>query len=531
MTWRRSLSGRGVSGTAWCRQHGALTTRAARIPALCAHAADKGHGGRVWRASEAAGHSGTLLDRPGGLAPSSASQRVPRREPGPDFDRQLLEPPQPALHRVPRRARRTGQLGPTRISVAAVFRPPITSATRLADMPGARLRSGATWGGGPRRDRSGTATVLLAFVRVFISSRIAAMEALREAAAGAIAALGHTPVRAEDFPASAVSPQRACLDGVRTSEVVILILGASYGAIQASGLSATHEEYQEAIREGIPVLAFIQEDVVPEPDQQKFVGEVRAWTSGTYTAGFRTDADLRDRVVHGLHQHELSQTSGRADPSEMLERGREALPRSANVGTLVVVTVAGPARSLIRPAELDAPQLGRWLMQEAMFGEAAVLDPGAQTDPGQIGSTLALRQREKTVTLDQMGTVVIISPAIAPRPTFTGSLPTIIEEAVRDQIARSLRFTARTIEHIDPIGRASDVLPLATLLNAGGIPWRTRAEYQASPSAATLNPFANQQAFASLDPPLRRRARLGHEAAEIAADLTELIARQVRART
>jgi len=144
---------------------------------------------------------------------------------------------------------------------------------------------------------------------------------------------------------------------------------------------------------------------------------------------------------------------------------------------------------------------------------------------------LALRQREKTVTLDQMGTVVIISPAVAPRPTFSGSLPAIIEEGVRDQIARSLRFTARTIEHIDPIGRASDVLPLATLLNAGGIRWRTRAEYQASPNSAALNPFATQQAFASLDPLLRRRARLGHEAAEIAADLTELIARQVRART
>src|SRR5436189_5146220 len=92
-----------------------------------------------------------------------------------------------------------------------------------------------------------------------------------------------------------------------------------------------------------------------------------------------------------------------------------------------------------RPQPLHLDELGCWLMQEAMFGEAAVLDPGAQTNPHQNGSTLALRQREKTVALDQMGTVVVISPAVARWPTFSGSLPAIIEEDVRDQIARSLR--------------------------------------------------------------------------------------------
>ncbi len=83
---------------------------------------------------------------------------------------------------------------------------------------------------------------------------------------------------------------------------------------------------------------------------------------------------------------------------------------------------------------------------------------------------------------------------------FSGSVPAIIEEDVRDQPARAFRFTAGLLDRIDLVGRATDVLPSAALLSGGGIPGRTRAEHQASPNFAAFNPFANQQAFVTLDP-------------------------------
>jgi hypothetical protein len=83
-------------------------------------------------------------------------------------------------------------------------------------------------------------------MKVFVSSLISSMEPLRAAARDAITTLRHEPIMAEDFGASANSPQIACLNGLRDAEVIILILGAGYGAVQASGLSATHEEYEEA---------------------------------------------------------------------------------------------------------------------------------------------------------------------------------------------------------------------------------------------------------------------------------------------
>jgi hypothetical protein len=86
-------------------------------------------------------------------------------------------------------------------------------------------------------------------MKIFISSLITGMEQIRTAARNAITILGHEPVVAEDFGALPHTPQVACLDGLRRSAAVVLILGARYGAKQISGLSATHEEYREA-REG-----------------------------------------------------------------------------------------------------------------------------------------------------------------------------------------------------------------------------------------------------------------------------------------
>jgi len=79
------------------------------------------------------------------------------------------------------------------------------------------------------------------------------MEAFRDAAEAAAQVLGHEVIRAEDFAASSSTPQQACLQGAREADVAVLLLGARYGAVQASGLSATQEEYRE-LRDRSPVI-------------------------------------------------------------------------------------------------------------------------------------------------------------------------------------------------------------------------------------------------------------------------------------
>lgn len=83
-------------------------------------------------------------------------------------------------------------------------------------------------------------------MKIFLSSLISGMEPIRAVARQVVTTLRHDPVMAEDFGARPMSPQIACLSGVRESDLVILILGEHYGAVQPSGISATHEEYREA---------------------------------------------------------------------------------------------------------------------------------------------------------------------------------------------------------------------------------------------------------------------------------------------
>jgi hypothetical protein len=74
-------------------------------------------------------------------------------------------------------------------------------------------------------------------MKVFLSSLIIGMEAFRAAAREALTTLRHEPIMAEEFGAQPNSPQVACLTGLRQSDVVVLILGEHYGAVQPSGLS------------------------------------------------------------------------------------------------------------------------------------------------------------------------------------------------------------------------------------------------------------------------------------------------------
>jgi len=202
-------------------------------------------------------------------------------------------------------------------------------------------------------------------MKIFISSLIGGHEDLRNAAASAIAALGHEAVRAEDFGASPEAPQIACLAGVRAADALVLILGERYGHTQRSGLSATHEEYHEA-REARPVLVFIQRGVQPEERQAAFMSEVQGWERGHFTAHFSDVTELRDRVIRGLHDYAMANESSPVDEGQILKQAEALIPASrATTGPAIVLAVAGgPRRAVLRPAELESEELRRFMLAE-----------------------------------------------------------------------------------------------------------------------------------------------------------------------
>lgn len=368
-------------------------------------------------------------------------------------------------------------------------------------------------------------------MKVFLSSLITGYEPFRDAAASGASTLGHSVVRAEDFGASPDSPQSACLAGVRSADAVVLILGARYGYVQASGLSATHEEYREA-RDTRPVIVFIEAGIEPEPAQTEFIMEVQGWERGHFSSEFDAPTDLRDKVIRALHDHALATESGPLDEGELVERARRLVPSSRNFsGTeLVLVVTGGPRRAVLRPAELEDQRLQKFLMAEALTGEDAVLSPTRGTDLSVSGASIRLVQEHgvAAAVLDEEGSLVVVQPAIDRDAWRSSGITSIIEEAIQARLTRMLAFSARVLDHVDAAQRLTHVAVVVAMRGVGHMPWRTREEQQRSPNSATMSMRSTEHVEVTLSPPVRRRPALRHDMHALAEDFVVRLRREVR---
>lgn len=365
-------------------------------------------------------------------------------------------------------------------------------------------------------------------MKVFISSVIGGMEELRDAADDAVSVLRHSVVRAEDFGASATSPRVACLDAVRNSDAVVLILGARYGDMQESGLSPTHEEYKEA-RDSRPVLVMVQKGADFEPRQRQFLDEVQDWNSGKYTQSFGTPPELKDAVTRALYDLALFQATGSPDADEIHERALDSLVEEdgySRGSRLAVAIASGPVQNILRPAELESSDLRKIVLKAALFGTNPIFTHEAGTKTEIDNEALMLDQDGRTIWIQEDGTIDQVSDL---RRTNSG-LNEIIEEDVKESIEAFIGFAVDVLDQIDPTYRLSHSVVAANLLHVGGTSWRTRAEQARKPNAMTIswgimsNPRVES---VCLTPPDKPRSALRLSASDIAEDLMVLLRRQL----
>lgn len=372
-------------------------------------------------------------------------------------------------------------------------------------------------------------------MKVFISSLIGGFEEFREAAREAIVTLRHEPVIAEDFGARPSSPQIACMQGVRSADLVVLILGTRYGFVQgSSGVSPTHEEYLEA-RGNKPILMFVQEGVEREEQQAKFISEVGAWQAGHFRAGFKTADQLRALVTRAIHDYQLANAAGPLDTAAMSAAALALLPKSrqnsqASPPTLHVGIVGGPIQRLLRPAELENIALVDAMHQQALFADPKLFSKSKGVDHSVSGSSLVLEQeRGARIQLGEDGALLLSLPlegAERSRRNGFGFLA-VIEEDVLRELATALAFGAWLFDRIDSTQRVTH-LALAALIEASDhMGWRTQAEQDASPNSGTMRMGNGQQpATSSTDRP---RAALRFQATELAEDLMVPLRRHMKA--
>jgi hypothetical protein len=191
---------------------------------------------------------------------------------------------------------------------------------------------------------------------------------------------------------------------------------------------------------------------------------------------------------------------------------------------LILAVVGGPHQQVLRPAELEDPELARTVQREALFGDHAVLDASHGTEVRIEGTALTLRQSEGSVTVDQTGSVMVGQPPRRATPRAVAELPALIEEDIRDALLRGVRFAGWALGRIDPTHRLTHVAVVAHLASAGYMAWRTRAEHQASPNAGQIA-MGGQDPTVTLTPATRHRQALTHDADRIAEDLVALLRR------
>jgi Domain of unknown function (DUF4062) len=138
-------------------------------------------------------------------------------------------------------------------------------------------------------------------VRVFISSVRKGLEEERDSLPSLISALGHTPVRFEDFSAQATPSREACLTALESADACLLLLGPHYGHVfPETGQSATHDEWVHAQHKGIRRLVYLKAGVRFEPDQNEFKRIVEAYATGVFRDSFNNSVDLQAKVAQGL---------------------------------------------------------------------------------------------------------------------------------------------------------------------------------------------------------------------------------------
>ena len=364
-----------------------------------------------------------------------------------------------------------------------------------------------------------------------MSSVIAGMEPLRQAAREAIVTLRHEPIMAEDFVAQPNTPRVACLTGLRRSDLMVLILGERYGDEQPSGVSATEEEYREA-NGRIPVLSFVDEGSAPEPRQTDFVESVQKWSSGLFRSGFKGSVDLQRQITRALHDFELANAAGPLDWADLVRRAVAMVPAmQSNSGTPVLnlAVAGGPTRQILRPVELEDPALWDAMHQAAMFGEARIFDSSKGVEKGVEGSVLVLEQGRDgaRVQLDEEGGLIIHTSVQQSRPEIGAGygLPVILEEDVQAWISAALGYSAWTLEHIDPTQKLTHVAVAARITAGDYLTWRTQAEHSASSSSVPMNMNGREKPAVHVSMP---RAALRLDRRRIVEDLLVPIRRHWR---
>jgi hypothetical protein len=349
----------------------------------------------------------------------------------------------------------------------------------------------------------------------FISSVQRGFGDVREAAARAAESYGLRVLMAERAAAGG-SPRHALLSLVRQADVFILILGARYGDAAEGQTSPTEDEFNEAVRIGLPIRVFVQ-NCEREPRQEEFLQRVRgAWDNGNLTASFEGAGDIGMLVMSALRRLEQQTAGGAARPAA--EQRAVELARGDDHGAF---SAGSSARVAYAPL-IDGRLLDDIVLNRGDLGERAsalVRDVGLvsqqhgiepQVD-GAIGVRLVARSpagppgEAVEVEIGVDGAILVAAPVNGTGP-FGSSL--VDPDRLADLIDRSGSFAGQFWAEFD---RGSRISQLAAAVGVPSARNRVYGRTQASSLSMGGLGQLSGTLVAPAPPHLARREDLGTE--------------------
>jgi sugar/nucleoside kinase (ribokinase family)/nucleoside 2-deoxyribosyltransferase len=147
---------------------------------------------------------------------------------------------------------------------------------------------------------------MAAVQRIFLSSTYSDLAPYRAAVENMVQQYGELFVGMEHFGARSQTPLETCLEEVKGSDVLLVMVGGRYGSLTDAGTSFTQQEVERARDLGIPVYAFLQEN--PAPASRKETARRKAfvrWLKDRYTwASFNDKASLVTHISAALRRLE-----------------------------------------------------------------------------------------------------------------------------------------------------------------------------------------------------------------------------------
>ena len=315
--------------------------------------------------------------------------------------------------------------------------------------------------------------------RVFVSSVIDGFEDHRKTAREAILSAGGEPILVEDFSGLAVSPRNACLDGVASCDIFIVIVGSRGGWPAPSGTLVVEEEYEEARRRKLPVLAFIQ-NCERDREAERLAEQLSDYVEGVFRPTYNDLPELRKAVEHALSPL-IRGFAKRGSAAPMIEEKLENPHRIYSETCLRFVLAPERTDELIDPVSLESPSLSKELLR---IGHDDRVELFSYTWPKktEVGvAEIVITQSEEgyrrggtdwvRLELTTHG-MIVIDQNVTGRPTeghqddFAGAMA-VIERDVVDAIGKSFAFVNAFFSGRDPYKRYARIVYNVALSGLG----------------------------------------------------------------